>query len=61
MDQLTVDKIIQLGHAGKTQFGIATGLKLSQTIVAFVLNEDLRGTKAAKITEALNKQEARLA
>lgn len=56
MDQQTVDKIIQLGRAGKTQYGISTGLKLSQTVVAFVINEDLRGTKAAKIVEALNKQ-----
>jgi hypothetical protein len=61
MDQLTVDKIIALGRAGKTQYGIATGLKLSPTVVSFVISEDLRGTKAAKITEALNKQEARLA
>lgn len=61
MDQLTVDKIIALGRAGKTQYSIATGLKLTQTVVAYVLNEDLRGTKAAKITEALTKQEARLA
>jgi hypothetical protein len=59
MDQVTVDKIIQLGRAGKTQYGIATGLKLSQTVVSFVLNEDMRGTKAPKITEALNGYEKR--
>jgi hypothetical protein len=61
MDQLTVDKIIALGRAGKTQYSIANGMKLSQTVVAYVLNEDMRGTKAPKITEALTKQEDRLA
>jgi hypothetical protein len=56
MDQQTVDRIIQLGRAGKTQYGIAKGLNLPQDTVAYILNEDRRGTKAARITEQINKQ-----
>jgi len=56
MDQKTVDAVIQLGRVGKTQYGISKQLNMTQTVVAHILNEDRRGTKAAQITEQLNKK-----
>jgi len=56
MDQKTVDAVIQLGRVGKTQYGISKQLNMTQTVVAHILNEDRRGTKATQITEQLNKK-----
>jgi len=56
MDLKTIQGIIQLGHAGKTQYGIAKGLGLTQTVVAFILNKDSGGWKPQQILEQLTKQ-----